>query len=218
MSKATEKAYQMIRDSIASGRFPAGMPLREAMLAELVQASRTPVREAIRRLHAEGYVDVRPSAGAVVSAWNAKRVADLAGIRAVLEGHAAFLAATRANSEQIHALHLACEEMEALLKDREAAKPEDFTAANNKFHHSLLEASDNEQLVMTAGSLMELALITETFRRFSPERLIRSCSDHQRIVEAIRSQDPLWAEATMRSHILASVTGSRKAEEGDKLA
>lgn len=205
MSGATERAYEIIRDAIISGEYAEGRRLREEDLAARTSVSRTPVREAIRRLASEGFLAVQPRSGAVVTRWTAEEVRDLFGLRAALESYAAGLAATRAREEDIAELDAMCDEMDDLAAEHGEGFLERFSRANTAFHARLLQLSGNRRLELIAASLLDLGLIMKTYKRFSRARIVRSCADHRDIVAALRRGDVTWSEAIMRAHILASV-------------
>ena len=104
MTRAFEKAYRTVRDGVIAGRFPPARRITEQEVAEAAGVSRTPVREALRRLHAEGIVDFRPNQGAIVTAWSADDAEEIFELRAILESHGARRAAQRATSAQVAAL------------------------------------------------------------------------------------------------------------------
>ena len=89
MGKAAETAYAVIRKRILAGDFSRGERLREEELAQIAGVSRTPIREALRRLDAEGLVEFLPNRGASVTAWTEQELDDLYAARALIEGYAA---------------------------------------------------------------------------------------------------------------------------------
>ena len=98
--KAARKAYEVIRNEIIEGRFAPGDRITEADIAEKAEVSRTPVREALRRLEAEGLIRFVPNQGAFVSSWGDDVVEETFELRALLEGYAARLCALRASESQ----------------------------------------------------------------------------------------------------------------------
>lgn len=205
MAKAAETAYEVIRRGVLSGEFARGQRLREEELAALVGVSRTPVREALRRLNAEGLVDFTPNRGAKVTAWSERELEDLYEARALLEGFGARLAAVRITAEEITALHETAEEMAAVAEAGSGAADR-LTELNGQFHRAIVRASRNTQLDTLVRGVMDVPLIYRTFQRYSPERLRASQSHHRELVEAFRAGDGEWAEAVMRAHILAART------------
>ena len=95
---SANRVYEMLRDAISSGKYQVGDRLTESNLAKDVDVSRTPVREALQRLAAEGFVDISPHAGAVVKGWTQTDVREVFETRALIESAAAGLAARNACS------------------------------------------------------------------------------------------------------------------------
>ncbi len=201
---AAAHAYRLIREWITSGRYEEGARLREEELAGAAEISRTPVREALRKLAAEGFVEMQPRSGALVKAWSSETVRDLFNLRALLEGYAAELAATRVTDADIDALEAMNAEMIALAERGEEGFLKTFSETNTAFHCRILHLSGNAQLEAVALPLIDLALIMRTYRRFSSERLDKSCGDHVSLLAAFRARDAALAQAVMRAHILSA--------------
>ena len=104
MSKAADRAYDWVRQRILSGEYPPGSHLKEERIAEDSEVSRTPVREALRRLSNEHFVKFVPNQGAFVATWENDDVEVIFELRAMLEGYAAQRAASRISEEQIREL------------------------------------------------------------------------------------------------------------------
>ncbi|MST33366.1 GntR family transcriptional regulator, partial [Acidimicrobiaceae bacterium USS-CC1] len=109
---SVEVAYTALRDGIARGEHAAGSRLREEDLAATLGLSRTPVREALRRLQAEGLVEVEPRRGALVATWSADELDEIFELRALVEGYGARRAAARVADAQVGLLEELCEGME----------------------------------------------------------------------------------------------------------
>lgn len=200
---AAERVYRSVRNSISSGRFAIGERLIEGPLAEMVEVSRTPVREALRRLASEGFVTLSPHAGAIVKGWSEREVRDVFETRALIESAAAGLAARHAGPEDVGRLTELTERMEAAAR----AAPLDvmgYSEANRAFHAEILRLSGNRRMEEIALMLMDLGFLVRSFTQFDPEDVDRSLSDHRQLVTAIDIADERWAEALMRSHILAA--------------
>lgn len=205
MAKAAEAAYAIIRAGILSGEFERGERLREEQLASQAGVSRTPVREALRRLDAEGLVEFVPNRGARVTAWSTQELEDLYEIRAMLEGHGARLAAMRIEVEELESLEKIARRMESVTR-KAPLDVDELTALNGEFHWSIVRASRNSQLDALVRGIMDVPLVYHTFQRYSAQRLKASNSHHRELVEALRAHDGQWAEAVMRAHILAART------------
>lgn len=215
MAKAAETAYALIRDGILSGEFARGQRLREEKLALQVGVSRTPVREALRRLDAEGLVEFTPNRGARVTAWSGQELDDLYDIRAMLESYGAKLAARRITPEELTELDSLARRMEALSR-KGASAADDMTLLNGEFHRLIVRASRSPQLDSMVRGIMDVPLIYRTFQRYSPSRMKASSQHHLELVEAIRAGDGEWAESVMRAHILAAKTTVQQSIEDEE--
>jgi DNA-binding GntR family transcriptional regulator len=201
--RATDLAYGAIRQGLIAGRWPAGSHLRETELAAELGISRTPVREALRRLASEQMVAFEPHLGARVPGWAQQDLDEIFALRVELEGYAAGEAARRASPEQVAELRRLAEDMRAAA----AASPQPdyarLTEANDRFHRLIVTISGNRRLMTLVASLIELPLVTRTFARFDARAMARSIQHHFDLVEAIAGRNADWATAVMRAHIHA---------------
>lgn len=204
MSKASFKAYDIIRTEIVSGRFPPGTHLKEGLLVELCGVSRTPIREALRRLHQEGLVHFAPHRGAHVPEWSANDVEEIFALRAVLEGHAAEQAARRMRSEMIGELEGLATDMEDIV----ATHPPSFrlavVEANRAFHDAIIDAAESPRLKLLLAHVTDVPLMRSTFETYSDEDLARSMSHHRELIAAFRARDGARARTVMQSHVHAA--------------
>lgn len=204
LSVAGDRAYSAIREIIVSGRVGPGGRLREGEISLELGVSRTPVREAIRRLAAQGFVDFVPNKGALVASWNEQELADILELRVLLESHAAHRAASRISENHIERLEELAAAMEAHVG--RPIEVTDFRIAqlNNDFHRLILEASNSRLLSTTVQGALHVALVHRTFRRYSEREMQRSFAHHRELIDAMRAGDGDWAESVMRSHIRAA--------------
>ena len=114
MSKAAQRAYTAIRDSIINGAYAPGMHLTESELAEIVGVSRTPVHDALLRLKADGLIEMQRNQGARVKNYSDRDIDEIFELRAYLEGYGAELAAHDISDKDIVILEKLADEMEAL--------------------------------------------------------------------------------------------------------
>ncbi|GAA1584950.1 GntR family transcriptional regulator [Actinomadura kijaniata] len=202
MARAAEVAYAELRRMILSGDAAAGSRLGEAELAEALGLSRTPVREALQRLDADGLVEVLPHRGARVVRWTTTDLAEIFELRGLLEPYAAARAARRGvPAEAVAELEACCAQME------QAAAARDFqhvAELNDRFHGRVIDLSGNRRLPALLTSVVHAPLVLGTFRRYDAAALERSMHHHRELVAALRAGDPAWAEAVMRSHIRAA--------------
>ena len=204
MSKAVEAAYEAIRGAITSGDLPAGTRLREEDLSSRIGVSRTPVREALRRLAAEGIVEFLPNRGAHVASWTDTELEEIFELRSLLESHAAARAATRIDEGALDRLGELAQAMEARLDEPLEESSFEISKLNNEFHSIILEASDSRHLEIATQGVIQVALVHRTFRRYSPRDLARSFSHHRELIDALTARDSGWARSVMRSHILSA--------------
>jgi DNA-binding GntR family transcriptional regulator len=202
VGKAAETAYAVIRTRILSGDFSRGERLREEELAQLAGVSRTPIREALRRLDAEGLVEFLPNRGASVTAWTEQELDSLYEARALMEGYAAGQAAKRISEEALDRLAELSRQMWEL--DTGSGSADEMTRLNNEFHRIIAAASGNSHLESQVRGLTDAVLVYRTFRHYTPERLMASKFYHDEIVAALRARDGAWASAIIRAHILAA--------------
>jgi DNA-binding GntR family transcriptional regulator len=199
-----DKAYQAVRDGIIDGRWRPSTRITEQEVAAVAGVSRTPVREALRRLHAEGLVDFTPNQGAMVTTWGAEDADEIFELRALLESHGAARAAQRATPEQIAELRDLAERQYAESVRRENGFLERIGDLNNRFHHKMQEAAASARLSRTLASLLEAPLIMKTFLNYTEDDLQRSAAHHLELVRALERRDAEWAASVMRSHVLAA--------------
>ena len=206
LSNAADRAYQSIRAAILDGTFPPDARLKEAELVTFCGVSRTPVREALRRLASEDFVRIQRNQGAQVKSWSEDDLDDLFSLRALLEGHAAGRAASRIDDQALHRIAAAIGEMDAVLAGNasQAAKIAEFLRLNRVVHETVWQASGSARLVSMLGRLVEQALMAHTAQKFSLARVTQSHHHHQELLRALEARDEAWAEAIMKSHIRAA--------------
>ncbi|WP_433385756.1 GntR family transcriptional regulator [Micromonospora sp. KLBMP9576] len=200
---AAADAYRRIREQILSGRRAAGEWLREGELADSIGVSRTPVREALRRLTAEGLVRHERNRGVQVQTWSSRDLDEIFSLRSVLEPWGCRLAAS-AGTVDVDALDALAHRMDEVAPGGRPSDVDELTALNNRFHRMILEASGNSRLAGVVSSVIEMPLVWRTFSRYSPDALRRSLAHHHELVAALAAPDPDWAESVMLSHVRAA--------------
>ncbi|WP_151724049.1 GntR family transcriptional regulator [Arthrobacter luteolus] len=201
MEPSDDSAYARLRTLITSGDIAPGARLREAALAARLGVSRTPVREALNRLAAEGIVEISRNKGAQVVSFTPEDVAGLYDVRAGFEPHAALLAVPRLTDDDVEHLAELNSRMEAAAAAGDLAA---LGALNNEFHGIFVDRCGNRHFAIALQTLMRPAVVAHTFGKYSPEALRRSMLHHAELVAAARARDGEWAEAVMRTHILAA--------------
>lgn len=193
-----ELVFEAIREAIIDGRLTPGERLMEIQLAEDLGVSRTPVREAIRKLELEGFVVMIPRKGAYVADISLKEISDVFEIRGALEGLAAELAAERASEERLERMERCLVELAEVV---EAKNPDSIVEIDTRFHEELYASSRNERL----GQI--LSLLREQIQRFRtrtmthPERMKVALDEHRGIVEAVAARQGELARRLAQEHI-----------------
>lgn len=193
-----EVIFNTLREAIIAGELKPGERLMEVKLAEKMGVSRTPVREAIRKLELEGLVDMLPRKGAHVAELSAKDIMDVLEVRASLDGLATGLAAERIKDEEIKELgHILSQFVAYVEKDNlQGSIKKDV-----EFHDLIYRASRNDRLIQISNNLREQI---QRFRVIylkdysTPKDLI---NEHQHICEAISRRDREAAEKYAQKHI-----------------
>lgn len=215
MSKAAEKAYQAIRSRILSGAFAEDAHLKEEELAEICGVSRTPIRDALRKLAADNYVRIVPNHGTFVSRWTKGDIDDIFELRALLEGYAARRAAHHITADEIAELEACYQTIRELLTRADSFDHDAFLAANRQFHQTLRAAGRSDRLSVIVNRLVEQPIVMRTALSYRTEDLTRSNEHHREIIAAMRAGDGNWAEAIMRTHIYAAYQVYKRSYSGD---
>lgn len=190
-----EFVYLTLRALLYDGRIRPGERLRERDLAERLGVSRTPVREAVRRLETEGILRTEARRGVLVPELDHQQVLELYAFREVLEGFAARLAAQHASNAEIQVLR------EITERERSPTDVPTTKRLNRQFHQLLSRASRNQYLVDALNTMNDhINLLPGTMFR-AGDRPTRGYDEHVAIVEAIARRDPEAAERAARQHI-----------------
>lgn len=192
-----ERVYNSLKMAIIRGEIESNTRLVEEELAERMQTSRTPVREAFQKLEKEGFLERRPKVGYAVKGLYENDAEDLFEVRAVLDCYAGFLAAQRATAEEIKALrNIVRQERESL----QSMDVEAFIESDNRFHDSIYLASKDQRLYRLFSDIRDhmhrYRAFLLHFRR-KPERAVMV---HEQIVEAISAGNGKKVERLMRNH------------------
>lgn len=193
--------YETLQERILAGEYESGERLTESKVVRDLGVSRTPVREALQRLAAEGFVEFHPNRGATVILLDEHDLEELFSLRILLEGFAAGLAAENATSADVGELRRLQDEFAQAVQDD---SPEGRTLSsriNLRFHEVLLRVAGNRRLTTMVNTLTNVSLAKSTFASYSDTQLQRSVSQHDQIIEAIEHHDRNLAEMAMRVHI-----------------
>ena len=203
MMRAAARAYTTVRDAIVQGKYQAGARLIEQELAQKIGVSRTPIREALQRLHAEGLIQFEPNHGAVVAVFDTEDADDRFELRAVLEPIGASRAAERASQSEIAELRSLAELQlfETIRLGSESLAR--IAELNDQFHGLVQCAAASAPLARAMVGLIEAPLVRRTFGQYTRAELRRSADQHVELVQALEARDPLWARSIMQAHILS---------------
>ncbi len=204
MSKATEKAYSLIRENILSGTFAPGAHLKEGELVDLCGVSRTPVRDALRQLATDRYVVTRRNQGVFVNEWSVEDIKDIFELRAILESMVAERAATHITDTQVQELGETHQAIQAMLDENGPLKVDFFLEQNKRFHAILLEATRSRALADSLSQIVQPPLIAQTARQYSRQELQNSNDHHRDIVTALEVRDGALAASVMKIHIISA--------------
>lgn len=193
-----ELVLEAIREAIKNGTLQPRERLMEIQLADDLGVSRTPVREALRKLEQEGFIVMVPRKGAYVSDLSMKDVADVFEIRAALDGLAGGLAAERITEEELDLMERMLVEKGEAINQNDIDK---LVEADTRFHEAMYMASRNERLSNIISNLREQI---QRFRLTSlsvPGRREDSLKEHRQILEAIQARDIQLARQLAQEHI-----------------
>jgi len=194
-----ELAYAHLREAILTGRLVADAPVRQEDVATQLGISRLPVREALRRLDAEGLVVLRPRRGYVVASLDRDEISDVLALQAVLEGEAGH-AATVNRSEEVLADLEACLSQLDRVTARSPVNVDQFAELNARFHERLIESSGRPFLIR----MLRLARTNaERYTRAAVGMLVdlrESQREHRRILDAYRAGDAAAVAKLCRAH------------------
>ena len=210
----TDVAYDFMRKRILSGEYPPGHPLLTEALAAVIGVSRTPIRDAIRKLEADGLVTVEPRLGACVKQMEIKEFRDLCDMRLALESHAAGMAAVNRTESDLQEIRFALETMRTLTARIIAAPREEpllveLSLEDVRFHIAILTATKNDlmkkeilrfhlinRVVVAPPAAQHVVEKTET-----DARRLEVMAMHDRIHDAIARSEPDTAKSLMEFHI-----------------
>ncbi|HEX9999246.1 MAG TPA: GntR family transcriptional regulator [Actinoplanes sp.] len=191
-----DRVRDMLAEAILSGQLPEGAHLNADALAKQLGVSHIPVREALRSLGADGWIDYRPHLGAYVRARTPDELADLFEARLETESRTTALAAERRTAAQLTELE------EILARQAATADPSALARINAEFHIAVAACSQNQLLVGFVSSLSMRARFY--FSAVAPGRRDESLRDHRAIVEALRRRDSAEAERIGRAHVTST--------------
>lgn len=191
-----EIAYQRIKQAIIDNELPADTVLIEDNLCAMIGFSKTPIREALKRLATEGFVESIPEKATYVKKIGIDEAVEMYDVREVLEGLAARLCALRRDKETLDLLLEIKKKLKTALDEK---KGSDSIRLDMEFHEVIIKGSHNAKLIGFSRTIIE------QIRRFAAdtlyERQLQSLQEHERVYEAIKNGDAENAEKLIREHI-----------------
>ena len=209
----SQKVYRALKTEIIKGSLKPGTKLSEGKIAEQMGVSRTPVREALKELAAEGFVKMNPNQAVVVSNASVEDVQEVLQIRGVLEGLAARLATKMISEEEIKELEKYQKQMEYYTKKDDVLA---FSEMDAEFHELILNVCGNNRLIQIRKNLSDQAHRYRIRSLSVPGRLKYSLKEHQEIVEALKRKNAEQADRLSQKHIenvLANILAHKEKEE-----
>ena len=190
-----QEVAERLRQRIFAHELQPGAWVDEQALAEQYGISRTPLREALKVLAAEGLVTMKVRRGAYVTEVNEKDLSDVYHLLSLLESDAAGVVAARASAAELKELQALHAELEAAVADREK-----FFAVNERFHMRLLEIADNRWRDQMVADLRKVMKLNRHNSLLKSGRIQESLAEHAAIMKALASRDSASAMQRMREH------------------
>lgn len=191
-----ESIYIDLREKILSGKYPPNKIIKQFEIASEYKSSTIPLREALARLSAEGFVLHIPYVGVMVLQAPAVYLRNIYDLRIILEGAATLRAVNNFDERDIHELEHMFKDMEKLIKDKDLKT---YQELNEQFHFFIYSRCKNDLLID------QIRILWQRFPRDTftviPSRLMTSYEEHKQIIRAIKVNDPTWCNVLMVSHI-----------------
>jgi len=192
-----EEVTNRLRDMIVSLRLQPGQRIQEMEVAQLLGVSRTPVREAIKVLTAEGLVELLPLRGAIVKAFTAKDARDMLEVIALVESYAGEMAC-KASQAKIDAILEMHRQMKVFFETRQRL---DYFVLNQRIHDALIALADNETLSLTHATLSKRMRGLRYRGNSTPENWNAAMAEHEQMMVALAARDGQALSRIMGAHI-----------------
>lgn len=188
-----------LREQIFAGALAPGMFLDEVALCARLEISRTPLREALKVLTAEGLLRHEPRRGCFVNQVTEKDLDDIFPVIALLEGRCAFEAARNASDAELAELTTLHDRLQAHAK---AGRITDYYATNFAIHEAIILLADNRWLAQSIADLRKILKLARLQQLHAPGRLKQSLAEHLAVFASLKARDSEGAEAAMRTHLM----------------
>src|SRR5688572_11877033 len=197
-SSLHDEVAAQLRERIFAGELPPGTFLDEVRLAQEMNISRTPLREALKVLTAEGLVRHEPRRGCFVNEVTEQDLDEIFPVIGLLEGRCAYEAAQHASDADIETLQVLHDK---LAKHAKARRINEYYEANFAIHEAIIRLADNRWLATVIADLRKILRLARLQQLHAPGRLDQSLSEHLAVFAALKARDADGAEAAMRTHL-----------------
>lgn len=193
-----QEVAETLREQIFAGQLAPGCFLDEVALCERLEISRTPLREALKVLTAEGLLRHEPRRGCFVNEVTEQDLDEIFPVIALLEGRCAFEAARNASDTDIAALDALHERLQ---QHAQAKRINDYYATNYAIHEAIITLANNRWLAQAIANLRKILKLARQQQLHAPGRLEQSLSEHLAVYAALKARDCEGADAAMRTHL-----------------
>ncbi|MFN4360840.1 MAG: GntR family transcriptional regulator [Hylemonella sp.] len=193
-----EQVADTLRQEIFGGTLAPGSFVDEVALCERLEISRTPLREALKVLTAEGLVRHEPRRGCFVNEVTERDLDEIFPVIALLEGRCAHEAALRASDADLVALEILHDKLQKAARHKRIV---DYYDTNYAIHEAIITLADNRWLAQVIGDLRKILKLARLQQLHAPGRLEQSLSEHMAVFAALKARDAEGAEAAMRTHL-----------------
>lgn len=193
-----DEVAAQLRERIFAGQLAPGSYVDEPALCSELSISRTPLREALKVLTAEGLLQHQPRRGCFVREITERDLDEIFPVIALLEGRCAFEAATKASDADLAALEQLHERLQA---HAGARRINDYYQVNFAIHEAIITLADNRWLAQVIADLRKILKLARLQQLHAPGRLAQSLSEHLAVFAALKARDSEGAEAAMRTHL-----------------
>ncbi|MFI5717621.1 GntR family transcriptional regulator [Nocardia sp. NPDC051750] len=201
VATSAERVSDVLRELILNDTFAPGARLAEMELADQLGVSRTPIREALRQLAAEGWVELPPNRGARVATWSVAELESVFDVRCTLEPRLTAMATEKAGAADLAELDDLAIRMVAVGSPGPDQDLDALIPLNTAFHQKLVELADAPAFAAALAGAVRTPLVTRNFHAYDDASMRRSLAHHVEIVAAMRAGDPQWATAVMTAHL-----------------
>lgn len=208
-----ERVASTLRERIFDGALPPGGFLDEAALSENLKISRTPLREALKVLAAEGLVRHEPRRGCFVNEVTEQDLDEIFPIIALLEGRCAFEAARKASDADLATLEALHRQLQHHARTRAIVS---YYQTNFAIHEAIIALADNRWLAQAIAGLRKILKLARLQQLHAPGRLDQSLNEHMAVFAALKARDADGAEAAMKTHLLRQREALRELAQQQK--